>query len=385
MRPILRGVAVCVCIGLLSRNVYAAEPSKAIPLYALSAIVMEEETGRIVYAKDAGVRRAMASTTKIMTLLVALENADLEERVLVSEKAASQPKVHMNMRAGESYTLKDLLYAMMLVSYNDTAVAIAEHVGGSVEAFCEMMNERAYRIGAVNTQFRTPNGLDAEGHYSTALDMAWILREVMQNETAVSIMQTKSYVIEPDEGHNRRIELTNKNPMLSAYEGTICGKTGFTGNAGLCLVNAAERDGVTLITVVLGSGWPPDSSRRVTDSRNLLQYGFENFYMRKYELDGQDTGIRIPVRDGEMDEVTTAIQGNVTYYVSEEDRIEIVYDLPYSLTAPLQKGAVLGEAQVVVNQRAVRTLPVVCCEDVRQATMQYYGFRLLFQSGLIDE
>ena len=374
-------ILIVLC-GLFGSRVQEVDAKESLSLHALSAVVMEEETGRIVYAKDAGVQRAMASTTKIMTLLVALENADVMERVTVSENAASQPKVHMNMKAGESYRLIDLLYAMMLVSYNDTAVAIAEHIGGSVEAFCEMMTQRAQQIGAMNTQFRTPNGLDAEGHYSTALDMAWILREVIQNEKAVEIMRTTEYVIEPDEGHSSRIHLVNKNPMLSSYEGTICGKTGYTGEAGLCLVNAAQRDGITLITVVLGAGWPPDSSFRVTDTRKMLQYGFDNFYMKEYTLDGMDTGNAIAVQDGDQKCVATQIQGDFRYYVSKEDPVEILYDLPYVISAPVRAGEVLGTARILIDQKTAVVLPVISSENVIKTDVKYYLKQLLYQIGI---
>lgn len=381
MKHTYRIAAVLLVLGVLTavmpRRIWAQESKEALQLAAQSAIVMEAETGRIVYAKDAGTQRAMASTTKIMTLLVALENADLQERVTVSKNAASQPKVHMQMREGESYRMVDLLHAMMLVSYNDTAVAIAEHVGGSVETFCEMMTQRAVQIGAVNTQFKTPNGLDAEGHYSTALDMAKILQEVLKNEKAVEIMQTPSYVIEPDEGHSRRISLINKNPMLTAYEGTICGKTGYTAQAGLCLVNAAERDGITLITVVLGSGWPPHSILRVQDSRKMLQYGYENFYMKDFNLHGMDTKEPIAVHDGNLESIATQIQGDFRYFITESDRMEIRYAMPYVLEAPVAKGSLVGAAQILLNQRIVETLPVVSCDEVIKTDFLYFLQKLM--------
>lgn len=250
-------------------------------LHAAAAVVMEAETGRILFEKNGNEQRAMASTTKIMTLLVALEYGDFETPVTVSANAARQPKVRMDLKEGETFRLMDLLYAMMLVSYNDAAVAIAEAVAGDVPSFCYLMNLKARELGAYQTHFSTPNGLDAEDHYSTAVDMALIGRAALEDETALQIMQTRSYTISKDEGNCRSVSLNNKNPMLNSYTEAIGGKTGFTNEAGLCLVSMAERDGVQLISVVLGSGWPPHSNYRVSDTVKLFDFGFKEASRQK--------------------------------------------------------------------------------------------------------
>ena len=176
-------------------------------LNALSAVVMEAESGRILYDKNGSEPRAMASTTKIMTLTVALENGNLSDMVSVSANAAQQPEVNMNLREGETFVLEDLLYALMLQSYNDVAVAVAEHVGGSVENFCAMMTEKAQEIGAKNTCFKTPSGLDAEGHQTTAADLALITAYAVQNETFMKIVGTQSYEIQQNRGNSRSVSL----------------------------------------------------------------------------------------------------------------------------------------------------------------------------------
>ena len=246
-------------------------------LHAAAAVVMDGETGEILFEKNGGEQRSMASTTKIMTLLVALEYGDFTEPVTVSANAARQPKVRMNLKEGETFWLIDLLYAMMLVSYNDAAVAVAEAVAGNVESFCYLMNLKARELGAFDTHFVTPNGLDAENHFSTAADMARIARSALDDEEAMQIMQTRSYTIQQDEINCRNVQLLNKNPLLSSYTAAI----GYTNEAGLCLIGMAERDGVQLVSVVLGSGWPPHSNYRVSDTVKLFDFGFKEASRQK--------------------------------------------------------------------------------------------------------
>ena len=210
-------------------------------LHAAAAVVMDGETGEILFGKNADDRRAMASTTKIMTLLVALEYGDFTEPVTVSANAARQPKVRMNLKEGETFWLIDLLYAMMLVSYNDAAVAVAEAVAGDVESFCYLMNLKARELGAFDTHFVTPNGLDAENHFSTAADMARIARAALADKEAMQIMQTRSYTIQQDEINCRNVQLLNKNPLLSTYTAANGGKTGYTNEGKNCLCTFAAN------------------------------------------------------------------------------------------------------------------------------------------------
>ncbi len=338
--------------------------------HAASAVVMEAETGRILYEKNGNEQRAMASTTKIMTLLVALEYGDFETPVTVSANAASQPKVHMNLKEGETFRLMDLLYAMMLVSYNDAAVAVAEAVAGDTESFCYLMNLKARELGAYQTHFSTPNGLDAEDHYSTAVDMALIGRAALNEETAMQIMQTRSYAIHQDEVNSRSIQLGNKNPLLSSYTAAIGGKTGYTNEAGLCLVGLAERDGVQLITAVLGSGWPPHSNYRVADTLKLFEYGFNEFHHETIRTDWLDEHPAVEVSGGFIDSVSTRLEGSLDYYMKESDSVSLFYDLPYVVEAPVAEGQVLGQAAVCIEGKAVGYLDVVAQESAEEKSFR---------------
>ena len=379
----MKRIRIGLLLGLLLAGVLclrpvqvSAEQKSPGELYARAAVVMEAETGRILYEKNGSEELAMASTTKLMTLVIALEYGDFSKPVEVSARAASQPKVNMNMRAGETFRLKDLLYAMMLQSYNDAAVAVAEAVAGSVEDFCWLMNMKAAELGACRTHFSTPNGLDSPDHYSTAVDMALIARYVLQNEEALAIMQTKSYWIQQDEVNSRSLALANKNPLLTSYAGAVGGKTGFTSQAGLCLVGMARRDGVTLIAVALGAGWPPHSSYRVRDCQRLFEYGFTNYYFARLPVETQDARETVEIRGGQKERVFTHIEGEIEYFVREDDRWQLQYDLPYVLDAPVYRGQVLGTASVCVNGQAVGYLEVVADEDVPRRTFLYYLRRL---------
>ncbi|MEI3266620.1 MAG: serine hydrolase [Frisingicoccus sp.] len=225
---------------------------------------------------------AMASTTKIMTCLVALENAELSDTVNISEYAASMPDVQLNAVAGDSFRLEDLLYALMLESDNDVAVAIAEHVGGSVEGFAAMMNARAEALGCIQTCFVTPNGLDAEGHCTTAAELAKIAAEAIKNETFVKIINTPSHSFSNIEG-TRQYQVSNKDAFLQLMDGAFGVKTGFTGDAGYCFVGALNRDGRVFISVVLGSGWPPNKSYKWQDTMKIMNFGLENYEKSRLE------------------------------------------------------------------------------------------------------
>ncbi len=284
----------------------------------------------------------------------------------------------MDMREGETFALMDLLYAMMLRSYNDAAVAIAEAVAGSVEEFCWMMNLKAAEVGARQTHFSTVNGLDAADHYSTAVDMARITQYVMQNETAMQIMGTRSYTIQKNGVNSRQVMVENKNPLLTSYKGAIGGKTGFTAEAGLCLVGIAERDDIALIAVVLGAGWPPHSSYRVSDCQKLFEYGFNGYYYAELPVGRLDTGEPVEVRGGVYGAVNTYVaEESFRYFVEEGDRWRLEYDLPYVVDAPVAKDQVLGMVSVCVDGRAVGHLEVRAAEAVAIRDYWFYWKELL--------
>lgn len=253
-------------------------------LYAQSAALIDADSGRILFAKNGQTARPMASTTKIMTCILALEKGNLDDIVTASSYAASQPEVHLGVRAGVQIVLRDLLYSLMLESHNDAAVMIAEHIGGSVEGFADMMNLKGREIGCKDTYFITPNGLDEEDergvHHTTAEDLARIMKYCIQDseESAkfLSISQTQQYIFS-DCAQVYNYTCNNHNAFLNMMDGAIAGKTGFTNDAGYCYVGALERDGKKLIVSLLACGWPNHKGYKWSDTRTLMLYGIENF------------------------------------------------------------------------------------------------------------
>lgn len=270
----------------------AGEPSPD-ELHALSACLMDADSGRILYGKTCSEVRPNASTTKIMTCILALEYGNPDDLVCVSKYAASMPDVQLNMNTDEYYRLGDLLYSLMLESHNDTAVAIAEHISGDVSSFAALMNEKAAQIGCTGTHFITPNGLDAtetvDGteyiHGTTAADLCLIMSYCIKNDTFLSITQTASHTFTNysigDDGNavpgNRSFTVNNKNAFLHMMDGVISGKTGFTGNAGYCYVTALRNGDRTFTVTLLGCGWPNNKTYKWQDASLLLNYGLENF------------------------------------------------------------------------------------------------------------
>ena len=274
---IIRKKIVFCCLTILLTiplNV-SAEPSS---IHAKGAVLVEEESMRILWGRDPEVPLPMASTTKIMTCILALEKGKMDDVVIASKRAAGAPKVKMYLQAGEKQYLGDLLHALMLQSSNDAAVAIAEHIGGSVEGFCDMMTQRANEIGAKSASFKTPNGLDAPGHMASPYDLAIITKHAYKNPDFLKIINTPSKQIpsSPLEG-SRPHQLQNKNRFLNSYAGANGVKTGYTGLAGHSFVGGAKRGEMQLFTVVLASGWgQAGSARKYTDTMQLLDYGFEH-------------------------------------------------------------------------------------------------------------
>lgn len=258
-------------------TIEAIEGFDPVSLRAKAALLMDAQTGKIYYQKNARVRRAPASTTKIMTALVAIELGDLEDKVIISERVPQAEGASIKLKAGEIISLKNLLYAALLYSANDACVAIAEHIAGNEENFVWIMNEKAKEIGALETHFVNPHGLDSPEHYSTAYDLALIGRKALENDTFQEIAKTHRTQIRSAQGKKEKIRtLVNKNRLLRNFEGTEGGKTGFTKEAGYCLVSSASRMGYRLVAVVLGD------KNRWQDSKTLLSAGFD--YLQKFSL-----------------------------------------------------------------------------------------------------
>ena len=396
----IKTLAVCVlCIvcTLYTENIWASANFEG-SLYALSAVLMDGDSGRVLYEKEGNVIRPMASTTKIMTCIIALEYGDLDKVVKVSKYAASMPDVQLNIKEGQLFVLKDLLYSLMLESHNDTAVAIAEAVAGSVSEFALLMNNKAKEIGCSDTLFITPNGLDAskeEGrdikvHSTTAIDLAKIMKYCIDNETYINITQTLEYTF-TDMKINESGELvrgsanykvSNKNSLLKTMEGIISGKTGFTSDAGYCYVCAYENDGRRYIVVLLGCGWPNNKNYKWIDTKKLLKYGCDNYRLNTFlykdivlpkvkVIDGiyggyYDFGINGMI-DKENIYINAFVQdGEIKMLLKCDESINMDIHILESVEAPINKGQLIGEVRYYIGEDYEKIINIYSSEKIEK-------------------
>lgn len=388
-----------------------SENSTNLQLYAQSAILMDAGSGRILYEKNGSEIRPMASTTKIMTCILALEYGNPEDYVEVSSYAASMPKVKLNIRTGERYRLQDLLYSLMLESHNDSAVAIAEHIGGSVEAFAAMMNQKASDIGCFDTFFITPNGLDAtvttesgetKTHSTTAADLARIMSYCItdspKKEEFLTITRTASYQFEgykESDGkmisNGRSFSCYNHNAFLTMMEGALSGKTGFTANAGYCYVGSLQRDNRTFVVALLACGWPNNKTYKWSDTKKLMNYGIENFeYHSLAEVKAETDSLEpIPVTGAQ----TNRIGGNVSVPVAIADQgqdegiegvllkngesFEVKRELAKTLEAPVEKGTEVGSISYLLDGKVYGVDYVVTTEAVKKIDFEWCFTQIL--------
>lgn len=377
----IRGATVSGAAGTHKSNSQQDGPGN---LYALSAVLMDGDSGRVLYEKDGDVPRPMASTTKVMTCILALENTSGDDYVQVSEMAAAQPEVKLGLRVGEQYYMEDLLYSLMLKSHNDTAVAIAEHVGGSVEGFAEMMNLKAKEIGCKDTYFITPNGLDASKgdkiHHTTAEDLARIMRYAIQNKTFLKITETRSYSFS-DLSKSRHFSVQNANAFLDMTEGVLSGKTGYTADAGYCYVCACKKGDKTFIISLLGCGWPNNKTYKWTDSMKLLEYGNDNFQYSTFWK--EPTLTHVFVENGvESGSLGNEIYLCGTYHVSEEEKkrtvllgkdevVRYAVSMKESIKAPIEKGQKIGEIVFYLDETPLCSYPITAERDIEELTFQW--------------
>ena len=338
---------------------------------AAAAAVIEARTGRVLYAQNADMQLPMASTTKVMTALLAIENCRLDETVTASEHAFGVPGTSIYLTEGESLTMEQMLYGLMLASGNDAAVAIAEHVGGSIDQFCALMNARAAELGCSGTHYATPHGLPAQNHYTTALDLCTIARQAMTYPFFRQVVSTQRATI-PWQNHDYDRVLNNKNKLLSTYPGAIGVKTGYTKAAGRCLVFAAQRDGMEVIGAVLNC---PDW---FDQSAALLDQAFADYHMytalRKNEI-----VYRLPVKGGVTDGVDVVTGDILSAPLEAGESAEISFRWPESLDAGFEKDRVIGSAALIVNGETLCTVPLLTAEAVPQSTFLYGVGRTLDQ------
>lgn len=306
---------------------------------AASAILMDAQSGRILFEKDAHTRRSIASTTKLLTALVAVESTpDLSRMVTITAEHWAEG-TSMYLKPGEELTLEDLLYGLLLQSGNDAALAIATGCAGDVKTFVEWMNQWAADLGMENSHFANPNGLDEEDHYSTAYDMALLARAVLENETLSSIVATRTAT-------RAGRSLSNHNKLLWQYEGCTGMKTGYTAEAGRTLVSSAVRNGQALICVTLNA--PNDWE----DHRALLDYGFEDWPIRQLAVGGK-VFCTLPVTGSLIPQVQVKVAEDVSYSLSAQEQVRLTITLPEAVSAPLVKGEVAGKMTFFLGEQVI--------------------------------
>ncbi len=392
-------------------------------LYATAAVLMDAESGRVLYGKNADTPMAMASTTKIMTCILVLELGNPEDMLEISAYASSMPKVKLYVRQGESYRVEDLLYSLMLESHNDTAVALAEYVGKqylegelhdkstaeytveesrqAVAAFADLMNKKAQELGCENTWFITPNGLDAtetitlpggetiqKEHCTTAAELARIMSycitESPKKDTFLKItrMQNHSFA-----ANGRSYSCNNHNAFLSMMPGALSGKTGFTNKAGYCYVGALEQDGRMYVVALLACGWPNNKNYKWTDTRKLMEYGLEQYAIRSFLAEdiaykeerlgtlpvkngrtnrlGDEAYTKLAIRErmGEAGQMTKGYGVN-ELLMREDEQVKVQCKMSSSLEAPVKSGTVVGYIYYSVEDVIYRQETIVATQDI---------------------
>ena len=379
---------VCLMsVSLLFRENENVDNNKEMDLYAQSAVLMDADSGRILYGKNENQVLANASTTKILTCILALEYGNIKEYVPVSKVAAKMPKVRLGMKEGQYFLLEDLLYSLMLESHNDSAVVIAECISGSVEKFADLMNEKAKEIGCTNTYFITPNGLDAQNgekfHSTTATDLSkimtyCILKSPKKNEF-LKICTTVNYSFSDYEvkdaefvSTKKMYRVQNKNSFLSMMEGVLAGKTGFTNRAGYCYVAALGDGKRNFVVSLLACGWPNNKNYKWLDAKKLFLYGLENYQYANIVSDVELPKVRVlGTIPYVSDSVVLYVCDNDAPFeilLCKEDKVEIKVYLPKEVNAPIFEGENIGRMEYCLNGETIKVCEIRAKEAVEQHT-----------------
>ncbi len=431
MARLARGfLGALICIHMAGNAVIEARAQEPqLDLYATAAVLMDADSGRVLYEKEGDVPMAMASTTKIMTCILVLEEGKLDDMAQVSAYAASMPKVKLYAKQGEEYQVRSLLFSLMLESHNDSAVILAEYIGKryldgelagkstadftveesrqAVKAFANLMNEKAAELGCENTWFITPNGLDAtetleEGgetiqreHCTTAAElariMAYCVKESPGRDVFREITRTESYSFYEN---GRNVTCVNHNAFLGMMDGAFSGKTGFTNKAGYCYVGALERDGKTFIVTLLACGWPNNKNYKWSDTRELMEYGLANYNYREFL--GEDTAFdesrlqNLTVEDGQTRRLgstaTVGLEiqerhgghkqsadtsGRGGLLMRDDEQIQVDFELEKSLRAPVAAGTPVGRISYSVDGTTYLTETIVTRNGVERVELPW--------------
>lgn len=371
VRFFIRFAAGILTLVLLSALLPDASAAESPGTSAQAVIVAEANSGTVLYEKSADQRMLIASTTKILTALIVLENCDVDEKVVIPDDFPAIEGSSIYLKAGQELTVLELLYGLMLASGNDAAVALALHVSGSVKYFSDLMNQRAKELGCKNSHFINPNGLDAEGHYSSARDLSLIACEAMKNKTFCDIVSTKSINIG---GRYFR----NHNKLLWNYTGALGIKTGFTESAGRSLVSCAERSGMRLICVTLSDpndwqdhtalyDWAYDEYRCLNIGRSDAQYG------------------NVPVISGVRQNVSVRPGEDFTLIYSKNDQIELSCELSKFVYAPVNEKEKAGVITIKLNSKTINEIPIIYCESVMLDTSVKLNYLEMLKWRLFDD
>ena len=380
-------VSIFLCTIITLSNIFVVSADE-LNLNARSAVIIDGESGEVLYGKSEDQKRPNASTTKILTCFYILKYCDIEKMATVSKNAAMQPKVRLGVREGERYKVKDLLYGLMLESYNDCAVVLAEYAAGNVKNFEEKVNKMAYQLGARQTHFVTPNGLDgidAKGrHETTAKNLAMIMAECIKDQQFLEITRTKQHTFS-DASNNRTFTCNNHNALLYSMEGMVSGKTGFTSKAGYCYVGAAKKNNMTLTFSVLASGWPPHKSYKWNDVKKMIQYVSDHYEKKEIVADISEMK-SIKVKDGLKEKVNLMVEDNkFTVLSKKSDEIKIKAILPSYIKAPVKKHQKVGEIKYMINQNCKKKIPIYTTTYVERKDYWYYFEKIIQRFTLASE
>ncbi len=379
-------LAVSMCL-LCFLNVGAEE---TLDLYSTYCSVIDSKTGRILYQKNGLAQVPMASTTKILTCILILENGNLNDYAVTSKYAASMPKVHMGAKKDEYYKVEDLLYALMLESYNDAAVILAEYLCEDIYRFADLMNEKATEIGCEKYNFITANGLDNTNdngeHSISATDLAKIMAYCTtispKKEDFLKITTTQSHTVyayknvgEEYKKNGRSIQCTNRNTLLS-YSGVLSGKTGFTNKAGYCYVCQAEVNERQISFSLLACGWPNNRNYKWSDSKKIINYIRENYSDKEIKYP-QVKEITAPIILNEKKQIDKTAQNRLSlklsedsnvFFMKEEDRMQYIFNISETISAPVKEGEIVGELRVYINEELVDTVTIFSAVEVEENT-----------------
>lgn len=323
-----------------------AEASGQMAVSAQACVLMYED-GSCIYEKNADDRNLIASTTKLMTAIVCIENVKLDDTVKIKKSHCEVEGSSMYLKAGEKYTVKELLLGLLLASGNDAALALADHTAGDEKEFVSLMNEKAVEIGMSSSSFANPHGLDSRGHYSTARDMAKLMLYCMENPDFRQLVSTHTATVKGQ-------SYTNHNKLLVSYPGCVGGKTGFTSAAGRCLVSCVERDGMRLVCVTLSA---PDDWR---DHTNLYDYALENYFVRDIT---SELCYDVPLISGNKALLKLLPAQTLKLFVHKNDSVEIKAEIPPFIFAPVKIGDTAGKFCVIIKNNVVAEIPLIAAEN----------------------